>query len=494
MFGVILRSRPLGLKRSMNLERCKFQPLGFYTNIHTYQCNHEIFNNGICIFHAPKKDKFAEEYREFDADLDKKYAIALEQYIETNKFNELDFRFFSFSSESDLSYSFDQVVNFTGAFFSSKAKFQETQFLRKVDFTDAKFLGDVDFSEAIFSEHVSFVRARFSGNVNFSFASFKDGARFGCAIPSGAPNWDSYSFEKDVFFSGARFSGDIEFLGNDTQHWKIGGGVRETQFWKDKLFGGQAIFHAVRILPGARVVFDSVDLSRASFLLTDVTSFEFKSVIWHKLGARFGLIDEIPNGDYGPRGFPVEKVAENYRQLVLNYETTRNYDLAEDFHYGEMEMRRRAFIINTRNKYLRCFREFITDFAIYRVSSLYGTSHVRALFILVTLALSFALIMMYAGFRPESQIEQIQGSSSRVEKEINYDFFPGQFIVEVGFRQWLSDFCKALLFAIATSTFQKERYFQPSGTASKFFVVVFVILIAAQAAMFLFALRRRFKR
>jgi uncharacterized protein YjbI with pentapeptide repeats len=482
------------MEPSMNLERCKFQPSGFYKNIHTYQCNHKIFKDGICIFHAPKKDKFAEGYGEFDADRDKEYAIALEQYIEINKFNELDFRFFSFSSESDLSYSFEQVVNFTGASFCSKAKFQEAQFLQKVDFTDAHFLGVVDFREAIFSEHVSFVSARFSGIVNFSFASFKDGARFGCAVPSGAPNWDSYSFEKDVFFSGARFSGDIEFLGNDTQNWKIGGGVREPQFWKDKMFGGQAIFHAVRISHGARIVFDSVDLSRASFQLTDVTSFEFKSVTWHKLRARFGLSDEIPNGDYGPRGFPIEKVAENYRQLVLNYETTRNYDLAEDFHYGEMEMRRRALINNTRNKYLRCFREIITDFAIYRTSSCYGTSHVRALFILITLVLCFALAVMYAGFMPESQFEQIQGSSSRIEKEINYDLFPGPSSVEVGFRQWLSDYCKALLFAMATSTFQKERYFQPSGTASKFFVVVFVILIAAQAAMFLFALRRRFKR
>ena len=81
-----------------------------------------------------------------------------------------------------------------------------------------------------------------------------------------------------------------------------------------------------------------------------------------------------------------------------------------------------------------------------------------------------------------------------MEKEINYDLFPGPSIVKVEFGQWLSDYSKALLFAVATSTFQKERYFEPSGNASKFVVVFFIIVIAAQAAMFLFALRRHFKR
>ena len=480
----------------MNHERCKFQPSGFYANIETYHCNQEIFKNGICIFHIPKKDHTAKDFNASDVEVDKEFANALEKFIEKNKQNDLDFSFFSFSSGSDLSYSFDQTVDFMGAFFCSKPKFQEAQFLRKVDFTDAKFLGDVDFGEAVFSEHVSFVSARFLGNVNFSFANFKNGARFGSAIPLGARNVVSYCFEKDVIFSGARFSGDIEFLGNDSQNWKVNfrGEAHEAQFWKDMLFGGRAIFHAIRISPGARVTFNSVDLSRASFQLTDITSFEFKSVIWRKFGSRAGLIDEDANGDFGPRGFPIEKVAENYRQLVLNYEATRNYELAEDFHYGEMEIRRRAFINNTGNKYLRYFRGFVTDFAIYKVSSRYGTSHARALLILALLVLSFALAMMYAGFIPDSKIEHIQGSGFSMEKEINYDLFPGPSIVEVEFGQWLSDYSKALLFAVATSTFQKERYFEPSGNASKFVVVFFVIVIAAQAAMFLFALRRHFKR
>ena len=36
-----------------------------------------------------------------------------------------------------------------------------------------------------------------------------------------------------------------------------------------------------------------------------------------------------------------DEIAENYRQLVLNYEHKRDYDTAEDFHVGEMEMRRK---------------------------------------------------------------------------------------------------------------------------------------------------------
>lgn len=265
----------------MNPERCKFQPSGFYANIETYHCNQEIFKNGICIFHIPKKDQTAKVFNASDTELDNEFANALEKYIEKNKLNDLDFSFFSFSSGSDLSYSFDQTVDFMGAFFCSKPKFQEAQFLRKVDFTNAKFLGDVDFFKVGFSEHVLFLGARFTGNVNFSFANFKNGARFGSAIPWDAENEISHTFEKDVIFSRATFGGDIEFLGDDSLNWKVNfqEDSRGAKFRKDTLFGAALTFHAVRTLPGVRVTFNSVDLSRASFQLTDVTSFEFKSVM-----------------------------------------------------------------------------------------------------------------------------------------------------------------------------------------------------------------------
>src|ERR1035441_9943595 len=96
------------------------------------------------------------------------------------------------------------------------------------------------------------------------------------------------------------------------------------------------------------MVLESVDLGRASFLYTDLESVRFRGVTWGQTKAKVPLrilhrrvlwdekrlkAAEVTPGLH-------EAVAQNYREMVLNSERKRDFDLAEDFHIGEMEVRR----------------------------------------------------------------------------------------------------------------------------------------------------------
>jgi len=48
-------------------------------------------------------------------------------------------------------------------------------------------------------------------------------------------------------------------------------------------------------------------------------------------------------------------VIKLYRQLVANYERSRQYELAGDFHYGAMELRRKQLSLSVQEK-LKGFR------------------------------------------------------------------------------------------------------------------------------------------
>jgi hypothetical protein len=43
----------------------------------------------------------------------------------------------------------------------------------------------------------------------------------------------------------------------------------------------------------------------------------------------------------------MELVNRNYRQLVLNYESNWDFDMAEHFHVGEIEVRRKAIELSS---------------------------------------------------------------------------------------------------------------------------------------------------
>jgi hypothetical protein len=372
----------------------------------------------------------------------------------------VDFKLAEFSGAGSADFHFAEftgkVANFTGCSFGKDggANFSLIQFAGGdgANFSSTKFTGEgqANFSTTNFSGRggANFNKARFScdGGANFSLAqltgkskaNFME-ARFTCNGP--------------VNFSRARFSGGSGADFRDAQFNSPGG----VSFSGATFAGGGRIYFGGRtFFPGTtvdftdisfenpeRVIFDTVDLSRARFLLTDVTKINFIRIAWcgrrynsSLFSGRVKVFDELfqERGRmlrwinrllYALKagvavGWIIEKTAllrqaENdkpgsflkrcrvslvararvwaakkernhwevyrlYNQLMVNYANAYRYHEAGDFFAGRMEMRRRE---NFENPFVRIGLWF------YRLFSLFGERPAYALgWLILVVALS----------------------------------------------------------------------------------------------------------
>ncbi|RMD65687.1 hypothetical protein D6817_05595, partial [Candidatus Pacearchaeota archaeon] len=309
-------------------------------------------------------------------------------------------------------------------------------------------------------------------------------------------------FSGEADFAYTEFIGKIAFNNfyfkekADFHHAKITGRF----LFEEGTLGKNVEFVAVDIDKNAQVIFHKVNLEKISFLDTDLERITFRDVRWHLIGPRQGLWDEVrplknkPVRDY-------EKIAENYRQLVLSYDRKRDFDTAEDFHIGEMEMRRRKKAQRLEEKaaeakglkklFWRCLagcRARLNGFEIYKVASRYGTSYWQALLVLLGLILFFSGIFMLSGLRPREGY----GLPS-----INYELCFDWKCLAPSWNEWrdrLENYGRAFVHTLSILTFQRERPYIPANTWTLFWVSVAVPLLVGQAALVLLAIRRRFKR
>ena len=163
------------------------------------------------------------------------------------------------------------------------------------------------------------------------------------------------------------------------------------------------------------VRFERVDLSRVSFLRTDVSQMDFVGCTWSKLKrsllwplplriwplpfdlpgqTREAVFDEVmlDTPERGPLAEDDRRlVAEEYRHLRLNYESKRQEAEAGHFYIGQMEMRRRDYGYSWAYRFI---------LGIYRVLATYGESYGRpAFFYWVFGGVVFALFYLWSGFQ-----------------------------------------------------------------------------------------------
>ncbi|MFQ5673761.1 MAG: pentapeptide repeat-containing protein [Nitrospinales bacterium] len=261
-------------------------------------------------------------------------------------------------------------VDFTGHVFETRVDFSGAIFTGKTVFKNAKFLDGVNFRKVEFSgpDGVDFGEATFSGEgwANFGGAGFLEGrADFRSAIFSGRGGanfrWARFSGKGGADFFKARFSGAGGADFGEAVFSGGGGAVFNqvecsgpgeiifvaTRFDKNCLIS----FRSIKVENPRNVRFENVYLGRTSFYKTNVEEFTFRNVRFHEgepgLLKREQLVDEIWN-DLAP-----EKKQRTYdknyyrhleilyRQLKRNFEGRHDSARAEDFHYGELEMRRR---------------------------------------------------------------------------------------------------------------------------------------------------------
>ncbi len=208
---------------------------------------------------------------------------------------------------------------------------------------------------------------------------------------------------------------------------------------------------------------------RARFIDCNIKDVQFVDVNWHRWSGRRVLQDEIDiigpikkeeseyqqfvKQTFGTEPTPYELVAAAYRQLINNFEQVRDYDSSEDFSIGAMEMKR-----------LDPAQPTLVRLAVslYRLVSNYGSSYPRALGVLALMVLVFGLLYSLVGLTPRL----------------------GQTVLEpVGF-----------IHAVEVATFKSETHAIAGSGLAWLLEMLERVMIPAQVALFLLALRRRFRR
>jgi hypothetical protein len=469
-----------------------------------YRCHHRRKKDGLCVFHLPKltqaeRASLSEGLQAVAETVDQEFRdgflLHLAKGQDLGSVRRLDCRGFNFPSitmESgrfaigfDCSYAvFSGEVSLDYSEFEGAVSVYDARFKDKITCYGTKFKEKVDFTFAKFDRSINLVEARFAAEVDFSFVDFHEEAHFSGARFAELAKFRGTEFCRGAWFSDAHFAKAGHFIGDN----------------KHPLFQENCYLTGISMSRDAEVILERANLERASLMDTNLEAVLFIDVKWHRpesrverwLGRSQTLWDEFrPLDSVGLvyRDTPgnvrdYEKIAQNYRQLVLSYEQRRDYDLAEAFHIGEMEMRRKKKAAYIAKPWLRASREWLNSYGVYRVLSNYGTSYVQAFLVLLILIFLFSSTFLYSGFRPTENPERI----------VEYDLLPDSSHHWVSSREWVSDYLSAMSLSASIVTFQKDRFYEPLPGIARFWLYVAIIGFTGQVAMTLLALRRRFKR
>src|SRR3990167_108688 len=384
------RTKDLSLpERVRNMERpmCNWKP-----KYSQYKCNEPATEGDrygyYCILHFPHEDKNPDTFKK-----------KVEERIESKDSIDLKGCYFPKGFDyTEIKLSFDVPVDFSEAPFSKEAYF-----------IGATFSEGAYFSGAAFSEGAYFTGATFSEGADFFGATFSKGNFAGTTFSKGA-NFNNAEFRERVRFQslGSGDEGKPVFLGP-------GSSFQYTRFTVDS-------------------VFQDVDLSHCSFLHSNIDKVDFryckfnektegpffffsnqrKNVLRDELDADQHVIltlNEVKGknlksgGDSSapqqrkPREEEYEPVRRLYQELKCNFENKKDWNTAGDFHYGEMECRRKKYGWLGRNV---LFLE-----ALYYWASGYGERPWRAFFGVMVLILGFALFYL----PPASNVSQLTSNT-----------------------------------------------------------------------------------
>jgi hypothetical protein len=375
--------------------------------------------------------------------------------------------------------------DFRGTVFpEGTSDFSEFVFDGNADFTGATFVGEADFKDATFSAERTLFEARFS-NKSTSFA----GAEF-----SGAETYfpQKTFFMGEVVFNLATFKQKASFWGSNA----------------NPVFGSGAWarFDHSRIEKPEQFTFNSVLLHPGWFINADVRKVDFTDVKWYGMpGGLEGTLDEELDVLIKRRRdieSPHTLLAQTCRRLSANAEENHEYPLANEFHYWSMDalrkkswdhllwirewisksglrVARRCSLATTlrlvwsrirRRRQSRLRSRFGLINTLYWALSGYGVRAGRALGVLVTIAVVFAVLYMLVG-----------NSSLRV-------------LPIVGIWQALADAGQALMYSLGVMVRLRPEPIPKEMGLFQILVTVEGILGPLQIALLALAIRRKVMR
>jgi len=442
-----------------------------------------------CIFHAPKgREGISIDIEKFNELVFKRIEeakksgqkcdlsgtlfegpISFSQYNKENPLPFIKFQDVTFISDAD----------FRHVSFNEEANFDRVCFKESMSFWQVDFRGRVSFSEATFFKNASWSGTKFAQEATFQLANFIEGAYFSDTTFNKSVNFRHSKFQGEMVLGGT-FKGTVDFrqvlFGDNTEF--RGTFSKEVSFWwstfKAEADFRKIIFHKMtdfsRCSIEKTLLFVEVDLSYCSFLDCSIHNCQFIRCKWPRIRGRRALYDEKKKAPY-------EKVEELYRQLKWKYKEGHNEQEASTWHYSEKEMFR-------KKKWWRRFNPFSFS-NLYWLSSGYGERPVRAGLILLLLFVSLVLITSSLGLvsssgKPVYGVTTFKGFS---------DTFGSKFLPEL-------EKTGLLIFnTIQYALFFKTPYFKPQTLSGDIILTIFTkLLMPIQAALFIFALRNRFRR
>jgi len=447
-----------------------------------------------------------------------------------------DFAQTTFEQRADFNEAtFDNTVGFARATFADNAIFKRAKFAEFTGFHQAIFMCDAVFIGATFARFVMLKGATFTQGANFSEASFKevaifDGmtfpgeasfqgaiftdigdfgnatfvqkATFARAIFTQAADFSKAAFRQDAIFSGAIFTQKVGFIETTflgTADWSRsrfleGAEFRRTEFSPNAGSTPSAVFALAAFSKPAEIVFDDVDVSRILFRDADVSGVWFtSSVRWGKRKGNRGVIvfdetvdldQEYASGlrrneerDYGG-------VSQIYQQLKKNYDARLDYWTANEFHFGEMEMRR---LTSPAGGLLgRRWQRNLNLVAWYRYASDYGNSYTKPILWLLSALVLFAALfpLPWIGLQRSGVTErETYGSEWRAASSVMQSLQREAGLIG-----------RSLLTAVDTATFQKAPEYTPAYPWGRILAIAEALLTSTLFALFLLAIRRQFRR
>jgi uncharacterized protein YjbI with pentapeptide repeats len=488
-----------------------------------WKCNRPLHNPSswsderpVCLMHSkdPNKGKgklFEVFWREFEVILEN--AGEGEAHFEGFSFPELDLR----------GRCFRAVCRFDGAIFTKSTDFSNATFTQDTIFSHATFTHGANFMHASFTRNAEFIYANFAQSTSFAGASFTQPANFIFVTFTQPANFIFVTFTQDADFLGVTFMQHTDFSGAIfTQDADFGLATFMHADFEGTEFCGTATWGAARFLESAtfrrtkfdpslaevpsavfalasfsnpgEIIFDDVDLSRALFHNCDVSEVWFtSSVRWARRGSRGEAVFEESvslqhaTGLLRDGGRDYRAIAQLYQQLKKNYDARLDYWTANEFHFGEMEMKRMATPHGRRLLGLRrWWRRWLSLTALYRWGSDYGNSFRKPLVWLLAMLVLFAVLfpLPHLGLRRSGFAEnETYGSVWRLGSSA-MQHLKGETKL-IG---------KSMLVAVDMATFQRNPEYAPAYPVGRALAIVETLVTSTLFGLFLLAIRRQFRR
>jgi hypothetical protein len=275
-----------------------------------------------------------------DADFRRANFEGKASFVRATFSNEAGFDKATFSEANFFEATFSNVATFIGTTFSNEAGF------KAADFDKATFSNVASFDQATFSNMASFAYTKFLNVTSFNSAAFSDESNF-AATTFNDVSFSQTRFSEEANFRNVAFVNEAEFTSTTfCSGADFGRSIFSNAAYFSAIFKSETFFNYVRFENQNKIIFESEDMSKVSFINTDITRIRFSDKIAWGGKDKFTVIEEKWLEDSSKnieerRRVSLGGILSVYRNLRENYEFRLQFDEAGKFFIREMELKRK---------------------------------------------------------------------------------------------------------------------------------------------------------